>query len=368
MSAARDEPLSALACEAELKTPKAPADHEVNPYGGDFDWNGYANLRPTYPLEIFDAIYKFHTSGRDSWDAVLDVACGPGTGPTRVLTDRFRSVIAYDRNSEQLALGRESYAGNEGIRFVEGEAEDLSLIESKSVDMITCFTALHWIDARKFFPEAARVLKPGGTLVAGSYHTMGSTPDPQINAILRALEIKSMDATLPPPETSFISRWYRECARSHYDSIEVPAVHFSHETRLLWNLQDDLYYSQYSPLPSVDRRNKKGVGYEERIAQLDAINSEYTKEQFLALLYTLDHYQKEDSNKAVEQIWDILRPGEKLQMTRPVEFIFARSLLEHGMVAPIVREHEEQPGGWFAKTRGWLSRIQLWSWTRSSVI
>lgn len=190
-------------------------------------------------------------------------------------------------------------------------------------------------------------MKPGGTFAAGSYHTIGSSGNEAVDEILRKLETKSMNATLPPPETNFVSRWYRETAVSHYDNVRVPDELFTHETRRYWNLQAPIYYTQYSDLGRVDHRNPGGVGYlevktdlesyvtspfpsnkEEHCSRLDSdrLNSTYTREGFLELFYTLDHYQKADSEEAVKQIWDILGPGAKLKINRPAQMIFARRI------------------------------------------
>lgn len=100
-------------------------------------------VQPSYPPEIFEAIFEYHRSGRNVWDSLLDVACGPGTGPTAVLAESFGSVVGYDKNPEQLEIARRRFAGKEDISFREGPGEDLSSIASASMDMVTCFTSLH---------------------------------------------------------------------------------------------------------------------------------------------------------------------------------------------------------------------------------
>lgn len=54
--------------------------------------------------------------------------------------------------------------GKHPIEYKVASAENLSFIESNSVDMVTAGQAAHWFKQDKAFPEIARILKPGGTL------------------------------------------------------------------------------------------------------------------------------------------------------------------------------------------------------------
>lgn len=57
------------------------------------------------------------------------------------------------------------------MRYVLGTAEETGL-EAQSCDAVTVATAFHWFDAPRFYAEAARILKPGGTLAIWSYGTV----------------------------------------------------------------------------------------------------------------------------------------------------------------------------------------------------
>ena len=59
---------------------------------------------------------------------------------------------------------QETSDGNPPIEYKVATAEDLSFIESGSVDMVTAGQSAHWFKHEKSFPEIARILKPGGTL------------------------------------------------------------------------------------------------------------------------------------------------------------------------------------------------------------
>ena len=68
------------------------------------------------------------------------------------------------------------------IRFEISTAEDLGShlnppIENESVDLITASTAAHWFNMSLFWPSAARVLKPGGSVAIWSSGGVGIHPD-----------------------------------------------------------------------------------------------------------------------------------------------------------------------------------------------
>jgi SAM-dependent methyltransferase len=113
----------------------------------------YERARPTYPDAAVDWIVPAGAR------AAADV--GAGTGKlTRSLLARGLEVTAV----EPLAEMRETLAAQlPAVRAVAGSAEELPLADG-AVDLITFGQAWHWVDEEPALAEAARVLRPGGTL------------------------------------------------------------------------------------------------------------------------------------------------------------------------------------------------------------
>jgi ubiquinone/menaquinone biosynthesis C-methylase UbiE len=115
--------------------------------------DAYERARPSYPDEAVDWLLPAgaHT--------VLDL--GAGTGKlTRAQVARGLDVIAVEPIDEM----RESLEATlPEVHALKGTAEDIPLPD-KSVDVITVAQAWHWVDVERATAEAARVLKPGGTL------------------------------------------------------------------------------------------------------------------------------------------------------------------------------------------------------------
>jgi SAM-dependent methyltransferase len=115
--------------------------------------DSYERARPSYPDAAVDWLVPAGAR------TVLDL--GAGTGKlTRALVARGLEVVAV----EPLAEMRASLAASlPAVRALEGTAEAIPLPDD-SVDAITVAQAWHWVDPARATAEAARVLRPGGTL------------------------------------------------------------------------------------------------------------------------------------------------------------------------------------------------------------
>jgi len=125
----------------------------------DFSFaKGYAKFRPEYPSHVFAELMKRHQGGRE-----LAVDLGAGTGQASFsLAKLFDRVIATDPSQNV----QTSTVAN--LQFFQGTSEKIDLPDG-SVDMLVSAQAAHWFDLPKFWPEAARVLRPDGTLCLWGY-------------------------------------------------------------------------------------------------------------------------------------------------------------------------------------------------------
>ncbi len=113
----------------------------------------YERARPDYPDAAVD--WLLPAAAR----TVLDL--GAGTGKlTRALATRGLEVIAVEPIAEMRAS---LAAALPDVRALAGTAEEIPLPDG-SVDAITVAQAWHWVDPEPATAEAARVLRPGGTL------------------------------------------------------------------------------------------------------------------------------------------------------------------------------------------------------------
>jgi O-antigen biosynthesis protein len=106
-----------------------------------------------------------------------DIACGTGYG-SRWLTDAgAASVVGVDLDPEAVGYAREHYSGP-GVTFLEGSAEDLSMLEAEQFDVVVSFETIeHLPDVDRYLEEIRRVLKPNGIFLV-------STPDRRLASVL----------------------------------------------------------------------------------------------------------------------------------------------------------------------------------------
>ena len=188
----------------------------------------YAQARPEYPAELFGWIESIVLVHGLAWEP----GCGSGQA-TRDLAPLFDRMLATDPSAAQIAQAHGP--SNVTFRVEPGEATSLG---DGTADAICVAQALHWFDQPRFFAECARVLKPGGVLLAWGYQNL-IAPD-GMEAVLKQFS----DVIEPywPPERDMIDAAYRDFAFP-FDWIEPPVF----ELRAQWNLARMLgYFSSYS--------------------------------------------------------------------------------------------------------------------------
>jgi ubiquinone/menaquinone biosynthesis C-methylase UbiE/DNA-binding transcriptional ArsR family regulator len=98
-------------------------------------------------------------------DAVIgDLGCGTGQIAAS-LAPFVRGVVAVDESPEMLDAARERLAGVESVSVREGSLESLPLADGE-LDAAVAFLVLHYLaEPGEAIAEAARALRPGGTLL-----------------------------------------------------------------------------------------------------------------------------------------------------------------------------------------------------------
>jgi trans-aconitate 3-methyltransferase len=154
----------------------------------------YAQSRRGYHPDLYKTIIDHHTSTGGQLNSLLDVGCGPGTAAI-ALAPHFAHATGLDPSEGMISNAREAVSSTSApIRFEISTAEDLGWhlsppIEDSSVDLITASTAAHWFDMARFWPRAARVLKPGGTVAIWSTGPVRMHPSmPNAAAIQAAMD------------------------------------------------------------------------------------------------------------------------------------------------------------------------------------
>jgi SAM-dependent methyltransferase len=165
----------------------------------------YRKARPGYNPDLYKLIVQQHTSTGGKLDLLLDVGCGPGTTGS-ALGPQFAHVIGIDASEGMIESARSlggTSSTSEPIRYEVSSAELLGTelsppVEEGSVDLITASTAAHWFDMARFWPQAALVLKPGGSVAIWCAGSVGIDPSMPNSAAIQAVMDEMEEHYLKP--------------------------------------------------------------------------------------------------------------------------------------------------------------------------
>jgi SAM-dependent methyltransferase len=153
-------------------------------------------------VALHAARYEFACAWCDDRE-VLDAACGVGYG-SALLAARARRVVGIDLSDDAIAYARLHYAGD-GIEFRQMDVQTLDFGD-ELFDVVCSFETLeHLDDPAAAVGEFARVLRPGGTLVA-------STPQ---------AEVTTHEPTNPFHRVELSAADFESLLRHHFDSVEI---------------------------------------------------------------------------------------------------------------------------------------------------
>ncbi|KAF3271912.1 hypothetical protein TWF970_010209 [Orbilia oligospora] len=164
----------------------------------------YAKYRRDYHPSLYHEIVDYHTSKHGELNTLLDIGCGPGIA-VRTFAKSFKHAIGIDASEGMIATAK-SLGGktstSELIRFEVSMdfGKNLNLPDG-SVDVITVATAAHWFDMNVFWTQAARLLKPGGTVAiwTGACDLKAAPPTPRYEEVTNVMQ--KMMQELNPYET-----------------------------------------------------------------------------------------------------------------------------------------------------------------------
>jgi ubiquinone/menaquinone biosynthesis C-methylase UbiE len=99
--------------------------------------------------------------------SALDLGCGAGHASYALARGGVSRVVAYDLSPQMLEVtaAEATTRGHGQIEICVGPAERLPFRGASFDLVVTRYSAHHWLDVLGAVHEAARILKPGGTLI-----------------------------------------------------------------------------------------------------------------------------------------------------------------------------------------------------------
>ena len=133
----------------------------------------------------------------------------------------------------------------EPVKFEVSSAEDMNLIPDSSIDLLTAASAVHWFSMPEFWCEAARVLKPGGSVaLIGSWIYLAHPTMPNATRIQEAVDTfwyNTLGEYIVPNYQVLIERF--RTLTLPWDVTEPPVTAFERETlfRKEWGVEDKFF-------------------------------------------------------------------------------------------------------------------------------
>lgn len=126
---------------------------------------GYDEYRPRYPERVFGILSRYHVAALPLRSAA-DIGSGTGIFSRQLMESvpSIETLICVEANSDMVAVAKERSSVFRGLNVLAGFAESLPLPDC-FCDLVTAATSANWFDRPLFYDEAARVLKPSGTLL-----------------------------------------------------------------------------------------------------------------------------------------------------------------------------------------------------------
>lgn len=163
---------------------------------------------------------------------VLETAAGTGVLTAALARSCPRAnILATDLNSAMLEVARAALPGDASVGLMPADA--CALPFGDATFDLTCsqFGIMFYTDRLKGYAEAARVLKPGGTMIAAVWGSLGDNPVSQATQ-------HSMDVAFPDDPPRFLARTpfsyhdagtiFDEAKRGGFDSVEVERIVLPH--------------------------------------------------------------------------------------------------------------------------------------------
>ena len=130
----------------------------------------YDKIRPEYPRELFNDIFKYSNSTKGK--NALEIGAGTGKA-TKPFLEAGYSVTAVEVGENMAEFLKERYREYNNFNVILSDFENASL-EENCYDLIYAASAFHWVNPEVGCPKTFRLLKNGGVVALFRYNAIPS--------------------------------------------------------------------------------------------------------------------------------------------------------------------------------------------------
>lgn len=147
------------------------------------DVTNYDNCRPSYPEELYDAIFSY--SKLHSETRILEIGIGTGQATTPFL-EKGCDVTAVELGKDLITFVKEKFKGYSHFQVIHDDFISCNVPEN-SFDLIYCATAFHWLPEKERYEKVKGLLKPNGVLALFWNHPFPNRKDDISNMASKAV-------------------------------------------------------------------------------------------------------------------------------------------------------------------------------------
>lgn len=126
----------------------------------------YDAVRPEYPGELYEDIFRYQPIGPESHALEIGLGTGKASGP--ILETGCR-VIGLEPGENLAALAGRRLGGFENLTLLGQTLQDYSCPDG-AFDLVYAATSFHWIPEEYGYRRVLGLLRPGGAFARFSYH------------------------------------------------------------------------------------------------------------------------------------------------------------------------------------------------------
>lgn len=200
----------------------------VDLYDKDYDfWDNYIEGRPQPPESFFERIFAFHSQHSNSFALAHDAGAGAAVH-SYSLAEKFDKVIVSDISASNIGVAKARCGDDSYFSWRVGRLQDKAEdIEAGSIDLFFVSTAIHFCGSEvgKAVEEAARQLKPGGTLAVSAFGP-AVFDDAEVQACWLKLYQRAghVHIATRPDGNLLLDAW--KIGASSYDAVPLPTEFF----------------------------------------------------------------------------------------------------------------------------------------------